>query len=67
MQETKSSGVANKYPKNLETFILLEKMKEKSEKLKKVGEQVQKLNKQFETYDYMEPISIAFPDVQQHS
>ena len=71
MEETsKSMYTANKYPKNLETFILLEKMKEQSANLKKVGEQVEKLSQEcadnkmpeLESYDYMEPVPLTFPD-----
>ena len=73
MEETPSSMyTANKYPKNLETFILLEKMKEQSANLKKVSNEVEELSKEcaenkmpdLESYDYMEPVPLTFLDYQ---
>ena len=43
------------YPKSLENFILLEKLKEQKE-------QQEKMEAEEFTFDYMEPVPISFPD-----
>ena len=53
---------ANKYPPNLESFILLEKLKEHEAELKKTAKKIQQSIPSLidlDSYDYMEPIPLS--------
>ena len=53
---------ANKYPPNLESFILLEKLKEQEAELKKTAKKISASIPKIidlDSYDYMEPIPLS--------
>ena len=53
---------ANKYPASLESFILLEKLKEQEAELKATAKKISNSIPQIidlDSYDYMEPIPLS--------